>query len=157
MIDAPSSAHSASSNATRELKSSSDQQRTSLYSIPPHPAERSTSKPPARPSISERRGVITSPITDLDENAVRQCEPSRPKPAVRETSLPSGHPLRKSPKTFRKTVSDPTALRSSDGNRAISRPSVSKQPESKDEEKGPWTSEALDLFDWWPPGRPKPC
>jgi hypothetical protein len=24
------------------------------------------------------------------------------------------------------------------------------------EERGPWTSEALDLFDWWPPGRPKP-
>ncbi|KAL1956781.1 hypothetical protein VTO42DRAFT_6835 [Malbranchea cinnamomea] len=26
-----------------------------------------------------------------------------------------------------------------------------------DEEQGPWTSEALDLFDWWPPGRPKPA
>ena len=25
------------------------------------------------------------------------------------------------------------------------------------EERGPWTSEALDLFDWWPPGRPKPA
>ncbi|EEH10371.1 conserved hypothetical protein [Histoplasma capsulatum G186AR] len=24
------------------------------------------------------------------------------------------------------------------------------------EEQGPWTEEALDLFDWWPPGRPKP-
>ncbi|EZF31952.1 hypothetical protein H109_02999 [Trichophyton interdigitale MR816] len=23
-------------------------------------------------------------------------------------------------------------------------------------EQGPWTSEALDLFDWWPPDRPKP-
>ncbi|KAI1965985.1 hypothetical protein LOZ58_000886 [Ophidiomyces ophidiicola] len=27
---------------------------------------------------------------------------------------------------------------------------------TEDEEQGPWTSEALDLFDWWPPGRPKP-
>ncbi|EFR00603.1 hypothetical protein MGYG_03608 [Nannizzia gypsea CBS 118893] len=24
-------------------------------------------------------------------------------------------------------------------------------------EQGPWTSEALDLFDWWPPDRPKPA
>ncbi|KAM5444558.1 hypothetical protein MferCBS31731_000011 [Microsporum ferrugineum] len=24
-------------------------------------------------------------------------------------------------------------------------------------EQGPWTSEALDLFDWWPPNRPKPA
>ncbi|PGH07520.1 hypothetical protein AJ79_06255 [Helicocarpus griseus UAMH5409] len=25
-----------------------------------------------------------------------------------------------------------------------------------EEEQGPWTEEALDLFDWWPPGREKP-
>lgn len=28
--------------------------------------------------------------------------------------------------------------------------------EEKEEEQGPWTTEALDLFDWWPAGRTKP-
>ena len=30
------------------------------------------------------------------------------------------------------------------------------EPEEDAVEKGPWTVEALDLFDWWPPDRPKP-
>ncbi|OQD74316.1 hypothetical protein PENDEC_c011G06616 [Penicillium decumbens] len=61
---------------------------------------------------------------------------------------------------LRKSLSDPTALtaqrtlqsRSTLMQNAMS--SVSEQPEVYEE--GPWTCEALDLFDFWPPGRPKP-
>jgi len=61
---------------------------------------------------------------------------------------------------LRKSLSDPTALtaqrtlqsRSTLMQNAMS--TVSEQPEVYEE--GPWTCEALDLFDFWPPGRPKP-
>ncbi|KAJ5664984.1 uncharacterized protein N7477_007432 [Penicillium maclennaniae] len=62
-------------------------------------------------------------------------------------------PLRKSLSvptalTARQTLqSRPTLMRS-----AMS--ALSEQPDVNEE--GPWTSEALDLFDFWPPGRPKP-
>ncbi|KAJ9211023.1 hypothetical protein DTO166G4_7415 [Paecilomyces variotii] len=158
MIDEQSPNRPASSDTTRELKSSSDQRRTALYSIPPHPVtDSSPPNPPRPPPLSKQHSTITNRVAAPEPNIVQQNRPSSPKAPVREPVLSSHHPPRKSPKTFRKTVSDPTALRSSDGNRAIARPTLSEQPESKNEEKGPWTSEALDLFDWWPPGRPKPC
>lgn len=75
---------------------------------------------------------------------------------------------------LQKSLSDTSALR------AIQRPNnrtfqtklfttargvaTSNAPRKEDEtdveeeakEMGPWTIEALDLFDWWPPNRPKP-
>ncbi|KKK14012.1 hypothetical protein ARAM_006252 [Aspergillus rambellii] len=35
-------------------------------------------------------------------------------------------------------------------------PLIPLSNQTKLHEQGPWTSEALDLFDFWPPGRPKP-
>lgn len=62
-----------------------------------------------------------------------------------------------------KSVSDTSALRT----RPSSRPLQTRlmmtsniRPvdavEEEEDKGGPWTVEALDLFDWWPPGRPKP-
>lgn len=154
MIDEQSPSRPASSDSTREIKSSSDQNRTVLYSIPPHSATNSSPSNPPPPPLTRERNTISNPVVA----PVQQNQPSRPPVPVRDTAPSSHHPLRKSPKTFRKTVSDPTALRSNDGNRAIARPpTLSEQPERREDEKGPWTAEALDFFDWWPPGRPKPC
>ncbi|KAJ5441896.1 hypothetical protein N7445_004903 [Penicillium cf. griseofulvum] len=55
---------------------------------------------------------------------------------------------------LRKSISDPTAMtarhvRAGGQFRAAS-------TEDGPKEQGPWTSEALDLFDFWPAGRPKP-
>jgi hypothetical protein len=58
---------------------------------------------------------------------------------------------------LRKSISDPTALRTVQTRPTLTRSALSAVPEQPPPvEEGPWTSEALDLFDFWPPGRPKP-
>lgn len=61
---------------------------------------------------------------------------------------------------LRKSLSDPTAFTTRRGLQTrptLMRSAMSAAPEpSTDIEEGPWTSEALDLFDFWPLGRPKP-
>ncbi|CAG8044164.1 unnamed protein product [Penicillium salamii] len=55
---------------------------------------------------------------------------------------------------LRKSLSDPTTLV---GGQHRTKTSVNVQPIIEEpKEQGPWTSEALDLFDFWPAGRPKP-
>lgn len=61
---------------------------------------------------------------------------------------------------LRKSLSDPTALTARPALQTrptLMRAAMSAVPEEPQEIEGPWTSEALDLFDFWPPGRPKPC
>ncbi|CAP98832.1 Uncharacterized protein EN45_011720 [Penicillium chrysogenum] len=55
---------------------------------------------------------------------------------------------------LRKSISDPTALTARQAPAEGSPNAANKENEPK--EQGPWTSEALDLFDFWPAGRPKP-
>ncbi|KAJ5912827.1 hypothetical protein N7504_001710 [Penicillium tannophilum] len=61
---------------------------------------------------------------------------------------------------LRKSLSDPSALNKKPSLQARPTPmrsamsAVPEEPEVHGE--GPWTAEALDLFDFWPPGRPKP-
>ncbi|KAA8641811.1 DNA helicase ZGRF1-like domain-containing protein [Aspergillus tanneri] len=61
---------------------------------------------------------------------------------------------------LRKSYSDPTALTTLHGLQPRSTSSRSRLNTHLDEDtahdQGPWTSEALDLFDFWPLGRPKP-
>ncbi|KAJ5191814.1 uncharacterized protein N7498_010799 [Penicillium cinerascens] len=61
---------------------------------------------------------------------------------------------------LRKSVSDPTTLtaqRTLQSRPTLMRSAMSAVPEQPEvNEEGPWTSEALDLFDFWPLGRPKP-
>lgn len=70
--------------------------------------------------------------------------------------LPGGSPQM----GLRKSLSDPSALTSAVGIQARQVPGRSSLGTILDEDgvhdQGPWTSEALDLFDFWPPGRPKP-
>ncbi|KAJ5360341.1 hypothetical protein N7517_009532 [Penicillium concentricum] len=55
---------------------------------------------------------------------------------------------------LRKSTSDPTALTARQVRAGRSFHAANMEDEPK--EQGPWTSEALDLFDFWPAGRPKP-
>jgi hypothetical protein len=55
---------------------------------------------------------------------------------------------------LRKSISDPTALTGRQARVGGSFHAANKENEPK--EQGPWTSEALDLFDFWPAGRAKP-
>ncbi|CRG87180.1 hypothetical protein PISL3812_04197 [Talaromyces islandicus] len=68
---------------------------------------------------------------------------------------------RNQPKPFRKSYSDTTALRNADQHRhGPSSPVATRRPARTEpiheSDKGPWTAEAWDFFDWWPPGRPMP-
>ncbi|KAJ5955131.1 hypothetical protein N7501_009410 [Penicillium viridicatum] len=55
---------------------------------------------------------------------------------------------------LRKSISDPTILTTHLARTGGSFHAASKENEPR--EQGPWTSEALDLFDFWPAGRAKP-
>lgn len=89
---------------------------------------------------------------------------SRPSPllsaAVRQNVQAQGLPQSRSLTGLRKSYSDPTTLASANGFQ--NRTACSKSPlngcnnDDTNLEQGPWTTEALDLFDFWPPGRPKP-
>lgn len=62
---------------------------------------------------------------------------------------------------FQKSISDLSSLRPQNGKHSHAIISTGKKhpvpiPEENEEVQGPWTNEALDLFDWWPPGKPKP-
>ncbi|KAL4806105.1 hypothetical protein BDV18DRAFT_138682 [Aspergillus unguis] len=56
---------------------------------------------------------------------------------------------------LRKSFSDPTTINAI-SNRPLAATSPLNPTTDLNDEQGPWTSEALDLFDFWPPGRPKP-
>ncbi|KAF3395930.1 hypothetical protein F1880_006727 [Penicillium rolfsii] len=75
-----------------------------------------------------------------------------------QSSLPWKLPAKRAlDAPFRKSISDPTALITPPTRPTLTRSALSTVPEQPPPvEEGPWTCEALDLFDFWPPGRPKP-
>ncbi|KAF3482500.1 uncharacterized protein GIQ15_05259 [Arthroderma uncinatum] len=101
-------------------------------------------------------------------------ETSESAPVPEETTLQAG-PSEDHPRTLQsernappeRSVLDPSALKPPQP--VVKKRSVQTKffpdriiPPPVDEpeeevEQGPWTTEALDLFDWWPPGRPKPA
>lgn len=80
--------------------------------------------------------------------------------ADKSAGTQNNHLPKSTSKGLRKALSDPTALTTSTSVQSrsqLSSRSVDTYPiEENLPEQGPWTSEALDLFDFWPPGRPKP-
>lgn len=100
--------------------------------------------------------MIAAPAPNLGAGNVQN--PINPTSAHEPTSLP--HKLRVKralDAPFRKSISDPSALTAAQTRPTLTRSALSAVPEQHHPvEEGPWTSEALDLFDFWPPGRPKP-
>ncbi|EAS30654.3 uncharacterized protein CIMG_06133 [Coccidioides immitis RS] len=122
---------------------------------PPPPAiqeeKENTGPSPKPPSLLRSHSDIEALAQPTESTTLL----SNPAPPHRHRTAANG---------LQKSLSDTSALRC-----RSSRPSRSLQtrlmtvsgsctPDSSrnDEEQGPWTSEALDLFDWWPPNRPKP-
>lgn len=110
------------------------------------------------PSVSTQfilEEMVVNPGIDSGQNNVSHAgsKESLPSPAQNLSAKRSlDAPLRKS-------LSDPSALTARSGlhRPTVMRSALSTAPESAEEiEQGPWTSDALDLFDFWPPGRPKP-
>lgn len=97
--------------------------------------------------LPDSHPTVSAPDTRVPD----LVEEANPAPAARRTQ----------PKLFRKSYSDTTALRNADQHRhgpslpvATSRPARTEPIHESN--KGPWTAEAWDFFDWWPPGHPKP-
>ncbi|KAL1999301.1 hypothetical protein VTN02DRAFT_4718 [Thermoascus thermophilus] len=165
MIDEP-----ATTAAAGEVKpSSSLSEPNYLYAIPQHCSRDSASPdPPAeRSAPRQRQTAVSNPAARPSDPSSRNnhnnhndaSNASNPAAPVQTGLLPRPPPQ----KIFRKSLSDPTVLRTTAaaGNRSRPRPLSNGgrsglASDATDEDQGPWTSEALDLFDWWPPGRPKP-
>ncbi|KAL5002787.1 hypothetical protein BDV10DRAFT_84795 [Aspergillus recurvatus] len=101
-------------------------------------------KPPSSDELLQTPQIPNSSVQQPSGPTNQQVKPPVTAPKPRSQGL-------------RKSYSDPTTI-----NSLRSRPLAIISPlnpiaEQNDElEQGPWTSEALDLFDFWPPGRPKP-
>ncbi|KAI9371358.1 hypothetical protein BJX61DRAFT_534843 [Aspergillus egyptiacus] len=115
----------------------------------PEPPQPSTAAP-IKPEIqSQQKPVISDAVVTPQSAASRPARQHQPEIKREET------PPKPRATGLRKSYSDPTTINSL---HARPLPAASPLNPSIDQcdEQGPWTSEALDLFDFWPPGRPKP-
>lgn len=132
------------------------------------------SEPVANPGLPENTSAATSRTLNRSHSDTMSLLP----PVVEEgvttdTPLPAEPRPRPQPRglgrPLQKSVSDVSTLRASNSRSATGRglqttllPVTTAAElhnaalEGDEEEQGPWTCEALDLFDFWPPGRPKP-
>lgn len=129
--------------ATNAVKESSSNQATKLAPL--------TNKPP--------RPAPPDPYPEITPAAVNH--------AARSQGIPPAH-AKQSSRGFQKSYSDPSAFHTVNSIQSRQLPSSTldllveegsdeeEQTQNKVQEQGPWTVEALDLFDFWPPGRAKP-
>ncbi|KAL4817081.1 hypothetical protein BDW67DRAFT_175014 [Aspergillus spinulosporus] len=121
------------------------------HTVKPRPPSTSNTKDDLNPSATKLplpdEYPQTPPISDLAK---------QPSGTTRQQISPQGDAKPLSP-SLRKSYSDPTTIDSLPFRPIATRSPLNPINKQNDEhEQGPWTSEALDLFDFWPPGRPKP-
>lgn len=103
---------------------------------------------PSQPTIShptESSGPSVLPPAAVDHAARSQGIPPAAKP---------------SPRGFRKSISDPAAFHTVNSIQSRQLPPSPLNPQAGEkqgqiQDQGPWTCEAMDLFDFWPPDRLK--
>ena len=113
-------------------------------------------------TLNRSHSDTTSLLPPVTENAETTTISLHPEPIPRPQPRGLGRPLQKS-------VSDVSSLRTGNSKASTGRglqttllpmttaaDILNASFEGEDGEQGPWTCEALDLFDFWPPGRPKP-
>ncbi|KAK1140690.1 hypothetical protein N8T08_010003 [Aspergillus melleus] len=163
---APSKASTAPlSEKTNRLRDKSQDAPTVIPNrLPPNPDF--TPSASTQFALDEMIDDSVHPKTTVPSKSI-SSRPSAPSPllsaAIRHNAQAQaqaqGLATSRSSTGLRKSYSDPTALTSA--NSLQSRTAPCKSPLNRDDddtnrEQGPWTTEALDLFDFWPPGRPKP-
>lgn len=116
---------------------------------------------------AEQRLPVIRSNSDVS-HMVPESASARSAPAGYLASVAEGLPtavIKRSERVFRKSHSDTNALRNLDNaNNSLPRPLATTGPPRDQRsigtvktESGPWTADALDFFDWWPPGRPMPA
>lgn len=140
---------------------------------PPKPEKRSQSTPSVDLSVRTNPDYSTTLLTShrIQSEPIQEVDPSStefmPSNSTQFILEEMAHiPTRNLPAkrsldaALRKSLSDPTALTARPALQTrptLMRSGLSAVPESPPAfEEGPWTAEALDLFEFWPPGRPKP-
>lgn len=114
-----------------------------------------------------QRGPVMRSNSDISR-MVPESAPVRSAPAQNLASVAESLPTtatKRSERVFRKSHSDTNALRNLDNaNNGLSRPLATTGPPRNQRnvgivktESGPWTADALDFFDWWPPERRMPA
>lgn len=106
--------------------------------------------PPSQPTIDHPTG-LSGPSAMLPPAAIDH--------AARSQGIPP--PAKPSSRGFRKAISDPSAFHTVNSIQSRQLPSSPLNPQAGEkqgqiQDQGPWTCEAMDLFDFWPPDRPKP-
>ncbi|RAL07988.1 uncharacterized protein BO97DRAFT_480922 [Aspergillus homomorphus CBS 101889] len=130
------------------------------------PRNNKTPAPPAQPSSTTTSSSSSSSSTTKNDftpststqnilNDLINAPPRPPNPTLTTKQTPTHGGLRKS-------YSDPTALTTRTTTTAslsfhsTTGPRLPTIPEPDPADQGPWTREALDLFEFWPAGRAKP-
>ncbi|PCH08050.1 protein of unknown function DUF2439 [Penicillium occitanis (nom. inval.)] len=118
-------------------------------------------------ALPAQRAPVMRSNSDIS-HMVPESAPVRSAPAEKLASVAEALPataIKRSERVFRKAHSDTNALRNLDNaNNGLSRPLATAGPPRNQRnvgtvktESGPWTADALDFFDWWPPERPMPA
>ncbi|KAL4992021.1 hypothetical protein BDW68DRAFT_184636 [Aspergillus falconensis] len=115
-------------------------------------------------STSYTRGDLNPPAIKPPSSDEHPQTPQNSNPSAQQPSGPTNQQVKPpvaAPKSrspgLRKSYSDPTAISNLPPQPIATISPLNPITEQNDEHpQGPWTSEALDLFDFWPPGRPKP-
>lgn len=126
-------------------------QNTENMSAPPNPPTAEPVPTPTPPMKNEP--PPSRPTTD------HPTEPSATLAAINHAARSQGipPPTKPSARGFRKSLSDPSAFHTVNSIQPRQLPSSPLNPnQGQIQDQGPWTCEAMDLFDFWPPDRPKP-
>lgn len=123
----------------------------------PETKESNTEKPEPTPTPHIKNELSSQPASG----------PAAVNHAARSQGIPPA-PIKQPSRSLQKSSSDPSAFRTVNSIQSRKSPSSSLNPhadrEAQNEEdeargqiqdQGPWTCEAMDLFDFWPPNRAK--
>jgi hypothetical protein len=135
------------------------------------PSNRKSPTPEEPPNSEDSIGITNHPqklVRSQSDLGSLVHDPANLSLSSRVGTLPAQQcPIpspRSSPKVLQKSLSDPSSIKLKFGDNrtyqtflATGRHQFDSSVHPDDEEQGPWTSEALYLFDWWPSGRPKPA
>ncbi|PGG98216.1 hypothetical protein GX51_06936 [Blastomyces parvus] len=151
--DRPQSHHRPFTRSHSDIPQSLPQTKSSSHPSPPAEQIR-----PPKPTTLKRSDTLPLPINTPD--LAKTSDP--PPPPEQNPSKPLQKALSDASSvlgktTTRSTAAAPAAPRTRQSLLAPKRNQhVATCVDVDEEDQGPWTEEALDLFDWWPPGRAKP-
>ncbi|KLJ10544.1 hypothetical protein EMPG_14092 [Blastomyces silverae] len=169
----PQSHHRPFTRSHSDITPSLPQTKNSSHAPPPA----QQINPPKPPTI-KRSETLPLPLPITQPALAERSDPPPPPPEQKPTAPPPPKPLQKAlsdaSSVLGKTTtpSTTTTATATTATTVVVAPPAPRTRQSllapkrnqhvatcvdvDEEDQGPWTEEALDLFDWWPPGRARP-